>query len=1054
MATATKNVNASWFKSWYTASSEWRDTGNGGVWVYSRVPNNPSNAYLVAQAVFPGASIGSAQITDAAFNFKVKYPPYDNGYFDINFRVALSNQSDLFHTDITSNYMLTNSYTYYPDTVYSLSINNIMSNVDFNSTVYLYIIINQPSESTNHPVDITFYNLASYQTYIALSYEVTSCSAPTSISVSNSTPPPSTNVTLSWSGASGGTNNAIVGYDIYRSTSSGGTYTLLDSVTTTNTSGSLVVTSPATAGSSYYYKIITKGSAGSSYYSNLSGYVGLTSTATACSHPTSISVSDSTPDISSSVTLSWSGASGGTNNAITGYKIYRATSSGGTYSELTTNERDVSTSSSSGSHSITSPATYGNSYFYKIKTIGTISGYDSGLSSYTYITSTATTACSAPTIISASTTNPEPNSAVTISWNSGSSGSKNTITGYLLYRDTQSGGAYSVLVSETTSEVLSAVVYSNAVDGQPYFYKVKTKGSAGASYYSSLSTVYSQITSVGNSTYCTSPSLVTLSNEFPSPLSSITLSWSGAASGSVNPITGYKIYEDVSSGGSFNTLTATISTTDTYGSLSGIIAPSTYNTEKFYKIKTIGTISGYDSILSSSAHYKTCLYANYGITIPSIATLPYGIKYIVIYYDSTNVYKVSDNSVLGTVSKETILECSGVYNNGSTHYYIITNNSVSAYITSDKARSLTESEQIYYLTNGNTRSDVLIKQWTGTDWTTNVSSNSESWAQDASSEIVQTADEISLKVSKGSIISEINQTAEQVSISASKIALEGLITANGNFKVYSDGSVETINGKFGGSLTAEETYCNNLLLNSGKEMTVGLWKIGASGMYYPSGQGFNYLAFLYNGYNAYITAQAPMYLGPDQSHPLYISGNGVTFTITNNNYSAGFIQDYYMSGGSQVLYQEICLVCNQGGDTYETAKGNLGTQTHRWDVLWVDTAHYNTHPSDSSILVKHDVVDLRNVGEIIDNVRTVEFKYNNDSADRTRFGLIYEELVKLLPEVCRKDDKTGELGIEYDDFIAILLKQAQESRKKEKELENKISSLEERLEKLEKLLDK
>lgn len=54
------------------------------------------------------------------------------------------------------------------------------------------------------------------------------------------------------------------------------------------------------------------------------------------------------------------------------------------------------------------------------------------------------------------------------------------------------------------------------------------------------------------------------------------------------------------------------------------------------------------------------------------------------------------------------------------------------------------------------------------------------------------------KADKANLISQINQSAEQVAISASKIKLEGIITANGNFKILADGSMETINGRLGG----------------------------------------------------------------------------------------------------------------------------------------------------------------------------------------------------------------------------------------------------------------
>ena len=55
------------------------------------------------------------------------------------------------------------------------------------------------------------------------------------------------------------------------------------------------------------------------------------------------------------------------------------------------------------------------------------------------------------------------------------------------------------------------------------------------------------------------------------------------------------------------------------------------------------------------------------------------------------------------------------------------------------------------------------------------------------------------KVDKKNIISEINQSAETVSISASKINLNGVVTANGYFKIQKDGSMEATSGKIGGA---------------------------------------------------------------------------------------------------------------------------------------------------------------------------------------------------------------------------------------------------------------
>lgn len=44
----------------------------------------------------------------------------------------------------------------------------------------------------------------------------------------------------------------------------------------------------------------------------------------------------------------------------------------------------------------------------------------------------------------------------------------------------------------------------------------------------------------------------------------------------------------------------------------------------------------------------------------------------------------------------------------------------------------------------------------------------------------------------GNIVSMINQTASDIKISAKNISLEGLVTANSNFKILENGSIETI----------------------------------------------------------------------------------------------------------------------------------------------------------------------------------------------------------------------------------------------------------------------
>ncbi len=77
--------------------------------------------------------------------------------------------------------------------------------------------------------------------------------------------------------------------------------------------------------------------------------------------------------------------------------------------------------------------------------------------------------------------------------------------------------------------------------------------------------------------------------------------------------------------------------------------------------------------------------------------------------------------------------------------------------------------------------------------------------REVTSSIEQKADEINLQVSEkyvgnDEIIAKINISPEEIKLKANKISLEGIVTANGNFKILEDGSIEAYNGKFYGDI--------------------------------------------------------------------------------------------------------------------------------------------------------------------------------------------------------------------------------------------------------------
>lgn len=137
----------------------------------------------------------------------------------------------------------------------------------------------------------------------------TATGVPTSCSLSSTLA--EGNVTLSWSGAKAGTNNAISSYEIQYSDSSDnstwGSWTALTTVTTSATSGSLSVAPPSTRGNFCRFRIRTCGTAGSSYYSSWKVSTNSVRKNTLPTAPSTVTIS---PEIYSNetITLTWFGA--------------------------------------------------------------------------------------------------------------------------------------------------------------------------------------------------------------------------------------------------------------------------------------------------------------------------------------------------------------------------------------------------------------------------------------------------------------------------------------------------------------------------------------------------------------------------------------------------------------------------------------------------------------------------------------------------------------------------------------------------------------------------
>jgi len=147
-------------------------------------------------------------------------------------------------------------------------------------------------------------------------------------------------IKLDWSPVSGAT-----GYAVYRATSSGGTYDRIASVTTTGSSA--YTDTGRSTGKTYYYKVRAYHTEKHNTYGDYS------SVRSGKAVPAKVAGLTLTKAAATSIGTSWTAVDG-----ATGYRVYRATSSGGTYKSIKT---------TSLTHYTDTKQTKGKAYYYKVR---------------------------------------------------------------------------------------------------------------------------------------------------------------------------------------------------------------------------------------------------------------------------------------------------------------------------------------------------------------------------------------------------------------------------------------------------------------------------------------------------------------------------------------------------------------------------------------------------------------------------------------------------------------------------------------------------------------
>ena len=258
--------------------------------------------------------------------------------------------------------------------------------------------------------------------------------APTNLTATGS----SQQVSLAWTASSGATS-----YHVKRGSASGGPYTQIASVSTTN-----YTDTGLTNGTAYYYVVSALNSNGESGNSNEAT---ATPNLAIPAAPTGVNVTAG----NTQVALTWNASSGATS-----YNVKRSTTNGGPYTTIS--------SPTSTSYTDTG-LTNGTAYYYVITAVN--SAGESGNSSQVSATPNVAVPA-APTGLVATPGNAQ----VSLSWNA-STGA----TSYHVKRSTTNGSGYSTISSPATTTYTD----TGLTDGTTYYYVVSAVNNGGESANSS-----------------------------------------------------------------------------------------------------------------------------------------------------------------------------------------------------------------------------------------------------------------------------------------------------------------------------------------------------------------------------------------------------------------------------------------------------------------------------------------------------------------------------------------------------------------------------------------
>ena len=272
--------------------------------------------------------------------------------------------------------------------------------------------------------------------------------------------------------------------------------------------------------------------------------------------------------------------------------------------------------------------------------------------------------------------------------------------------------------------------------------------------------------------------------------------------------------------------------------------------------------------------------------------------------------------------------------------------------------------------------------------------------------------EVSKKVGNDEVISRINQSAEQITIDASKINLNGSITANGAFKIDTEGNMECNDAKM------KDSYMENIAIKSMHAQDYSFY--------------FNSLGKVYG--------KAMELKGDIASATVFVINND------ENGNEVASTSDFFFLRNTNTGVTKVSL-SNDGSSGHIYCAGAIEARGSSSGVSTDGSMFATSFINSSENDLKENIHKLKDISKNksavrngIDILKSADiYEYNFKGQEHKQIGVIIGEKYNTPEEILSENKK----GIDLYSMISIVWKAVQEQQEQIEELQKEIKEIKE-----------